>query len=124
MPSLSSRLSISVSTRLTKNDATEAILARSWPLALACSRPAKNASMTSPYRSREKISVTFTLMPSASTAVIAGSPSWVAGILISVFGRSTIHHRALASAMVGAVLRARRGSTSIDTRPSRPSVRS
>ena len=46
VPILSSRLSISVSTRDTKNEATEPILVRSWPLALACSRPARNASIT------------------------------------------------------------------------------
>ena len=46
--------------------------------------------MTAWYRSREKIRVTFTLMPSAMTAVIAGSPAGVAGILISTLGRSTI----------------------------------
>ena len=36
MPIFSSRLSISVSTRETKNDATEWILDRSWPASLAC----------------------------------------------------------------------------------------
>ncbi len=46
-PIFSSRLSTSVSTRETKNDATEPILVRSWPLALACSRPARKASITS-----------------------------------------------------------------------------
>ena len=61
------------------------------------------ASMTSPYRSSEKISVTLTLMPSASVAVIAGTPSAVAGILMNMFGRSTSHHSCLASATVAAV---------------------
>jgi hypothetical protein len=74
-----------------------------------------------PYRSREKISVTLTLMPSASVAVIAGRPSAVAGILMYMLGRSTSHHSCLASAIVGSVSRASRGSTSIDTRPSTPS---
>ena len=77
--------------------------------------------MTSPYRSREKISVTLTEMPSASVAVIAGMPSAVAGILMYMLGRSTSHHSCLASAMVLAVSRASPGSTSIDTRPSTPS---
>lgn len=39
-------------------------------------------------------------------------------------GRSTSHHSARASAIVASVLRARRGSTSIDTRPSTPRVAS
>ena len=38
------------------------------------------------------------------------------------FGRSTSHHSALASATVLSVSAARRGSTSIETRPSRPSA--
>ena len=76
--------------------------------------------MTSPYRSSEKMSVTLTEIPSASVAVIAGTPSAVAGILMKTFGRSTSHHSCLASAIVAAVFRASRGSTSIDTRPSRP----
>jgi hypothetical protein len=62
--------------------------------------------------------VTLTLMPAASTAVIAGSPSTVAGILMNRLGRSTSHHSALASATVRAVSCAIRGSTSMDTRPS------
>src|ERR1051325_7184160 len=36
----------------------------------------------------EKMSVTLMLMPAASPAVIAGSPSRVAGILIITFGRA------------------------------------
>ena len=121
MPILSSLLSTSVSTRLTKNDATDAIEDRSWPASAACSIPAKYASMTSPYRSREKISVTLMLIPSARHWVIAGSPAGVAGILMNRFGRSTSHHRARASAMVFSVSPASRGSTSSETRPSTPS---
>jgi hypothetical protein len=45
-PSLSSRLSTSVSTRLTKNDATDARLVRSWPAARARSMPSMKASIT------------------------------------------------------------------------------
>ena len=124
MPSWSSLRSTSVSIRLTKNDATEASVEMSRPAASAPSSPAMYASMTWPYRSREKISVTLTLIPSATQAVIAGSPSSVAGILMNRLGRSTIHHSARASAMVFAVSRASRGSTSRDTRPSTPPVAS
>ena len=59
-------------------------------------------------------------MPSASVAVIAGRPSLVAGILMNRLGRSTRHHSAFASATVFSVSLAIRGSTSMDTRPSRP----
>ena len=52
-------------------------------------------------------------MPAASTAVIAGTPSRVAGILMNAFGRSTSHASAFASAMVAAVSAASRGSTSM-----------
>ena len=41
VPIASSRLSISVSTRETKNDATLRIVDRSLPAALACSRPVR-----------------------------------------------------------------------------------
>ena len=47
--------------------------------------------------------MTLTLIPSASVAVIAGSPSAVAGILMNRFGRSTSHHSCLASAIVVSV---------------------
>ena len=109
-----------MSTRDTKKLATLAIFVRSCPLALACSIPARNASITCSYRSRAKISVTLTLMPSARVAVIAGMPASVAGILMNRFSRSTSHHSCLASAMVRSVSCARRGSTSIETRPSMP----
>ena len=62
--------------------------------------------------------MTLTLIPSAITAVIAGSPASVAGILISTFGRSTILASSWACAMVASVSLASRGSTSMDTRPS------
>ena len=39
-------------------------------------------------------------MPSASTAVIAGSPSRVAGILMKTLGRSTVAHSDFADAIV------------------------
>ena len=124
VPILSSLRSTSVSTRLTKKDATEASREMSRPASAARSSPVMNASMTWPYRSSEKISVTFTLIPSARHAVMAGRPCRVAGILMNRLGRSTIHHSALASAMVLAVSRASRGSTSRDTRPSTPSLSS
>ena len=76
--------------------------------------------MTGRCRSTEKISVTLTEMPSAITAVIAGRPGSVAGILISRFGRSTIFHSSMACRIVLSVSCARRGSTSMDTRPSTP----
>jgi len=57
-------------------------------------------------------------MPAAVTAVIAGSPSRVAGILMSTFGLSTAAHSAFAEAIVASVSLARVGSTSIETRPS------
>ena len=80
--------------------------------------------MTSPYRSSEKIRVTLMLMPSDRHCVIAGRPGRVAGILTNMFGRSTSHHSARASAMVLAVSAAIRGSTSMETRPSIPPVAS
>ena len=61
-------------------------------------------------------------MPLAITAVIAGNPARVAGILISTFARSTIVNSSWAWAMVASVSCANRGSTSMDTRPSTPPV--
>ncbi len=60
-------------------------------------------------------------MPSAITAVIAGRPASVAGILISRLGRSTIFHSSMACRIVLSVSCASRGSTSMETRPSTPS---
>ena len=80
-----------------------------------------NASITSAYRSTAKINVTFTLMPAASVAVIAGSPSRVAGILIITFGRASRSHNSCACAIVPSVSWARSGDTSTDTNPSAPS---
>jgi len=70
------------------------------------------------------MSVTLTLMPLPITSVIAGRPALVAGILISVLGRSTSHASCFASATVAVVSCARRGSTSMETRPSWPFVAS
>ena len=49
-----------------------------------------------------KSSVTLTLMPSVSRALIAGRPSGVAGTLIITFGRATAFHRRRASSSVPA----------------------
>jgi len=78
--------------------------------------------MTSRYRWRLKISVTLTLIPSEIAVRIAGRPSRVAGILMKRFGRSTVAHSLRADSTVACVSRAMRGSTSIDTLPSRPWV--
>jgi len=63
-------------------------------------------------------------MPDAMVAVIAGRPSFVAGILTSRFARPTRSYSSRACAMVPAVSVASPGSTSIETRPSRPCVAS
>jgi hypothetical protein len=90
-PWRSSRLSISVSTRETKNDATEWIWDRSWPASWpAPARPGRRPSPAVPLHGEDQRDVDE--MPSAITAVIAGRPASVAGILISRFGRSTIFH--------------------------------
>ena len=68
--------------------------------------------------------MTLTEMPSASTCEMAGRPSTVAGILMKTFGWPTSAASALASSMVRAVSWAAPGSTSIETRPSWPPVRS
>ncbi len=70
------------------------------------------------------MSVTLTLIPSASTAVMAGSPSRVAGILMRTCSRSTAADSCLACSTVLSVSWASRGSTSIETRPSTPWVAS
>ena len=78
--------------------------------------------MTARYRSREKIRVTLTLMPALTASVIADSPSAVAGILTYRLGRSTVAHSSRAISAVAAGSRLSRGSTSMDTHPSRPAV--
>lgn len=82
-----SRLSISASTRETTTDATDQMLVRSIPAALACSRPVGWASITPRKRSRLKMSVTLMLIPPATAVVMAGKPSTVAGIVMKAFGR-------------------------------------
>ena len=108
-----------MSTRETKNEATDAIVERSPPPSASRCTPRTYASATSRWRSSEKISVTLTGMPAAIVSSIAGSPSFVAGILMNRFGRSTSACRRLASAIVASVSRARFGSTSSETQPSR-----
>ncbi len=61
-------------------------------------------------------------MPAPMVAVMAGRPSTVAGILMSALGRSTVAQSSAAWLIVPSVSCARRGSTSIDTRPSSPSL--
>ena len=68
--------------------------------------------------------VTLTEIPLASVAVMAGSPAFVAGILMWAFGRSTVFHSCSACSIVASVSCARSGETSIDTRPSTPFVAS
>ena len=78
--------------------------------------------MTARYRSREKISVTLTLMPSHITCVIAASPWCVAGILMYRLSRFTVVHSRRAISVVAVASRLSRGSTSIDTHPASPAV--
>jgi len=54
LPILSSRASTSVSTRETKNEATDPIAGRSRPASRVPSISARKASMTLSYRDREK----------------------------------------------------------------------
>ena len=61
-------------------------------------------------------------MPSAIVAAIEGRPFSVAGILISALGRSMVCESFWAMADVASASWARRGSTSMDTRPSTPWV--
>ena len=112
--------STAVSTRETKNDATDATLRGSPPPSRSRSRPRRYASATAAYRFTEKISVTFTGTPEAIVSSTAGSPSFVPGILIITFGRPTASNSSRARAIVAFVSRARSGSTSRDTYPSSP----
>ena len=64
------------------------------------------------------------LRPSAIMAAIAGRPSLVAGIFTSRFGWLMRPCRSRADAIVPSVSWARAGETSIDTKPSPPSLSS
>ena len=114
LPSASSRLSTSVSTRETKNDATE------WrssgrPASRRRSIAATNASMTRSYWPTLNSSVTLMFIPSNRQRSIAGSPASVAGILIIRFGRSTSSQYMWACSIVPSVSCASRGATSQET---------
>ncbi len=122
VPISSNRLSLSVSTRETKNEATEATLLGSPPEAWYSSSPPRYASMTSPYLSSEKIRVMLTEIPSARRRRIAGIPSGVAGIFTSRLGRSICFTQSLASATLASVSPASVGATSTETNPSVPFV--
>ena len=114
-------MSASVSTRETKNDATDARVDGSPPSSTKRSSPRMYDSATCRWRSSEKMSVTWMGMPAAIDSSIAFSPGSVAGILMKTFGRSTILLRRRASSIVFSVSKAMFGSTSSDTQPSRPS---
>jgi hypothetical protein len=73
------------------------------------------ASITSRCRSIEKISVTLIDLPAAIISSIAGSPSFVPGILTYRFGLSISPWNRRASAIVASVSYAKVGSTSIET---------
>ena len=116
--------STAVSTRETKNDATDATLRGSPPPSSSRSRPRRYASATASYRLTEKMSVMFTGIPEAIISSTAGSPSFVPGILIITFGRPTASNSSRTRAIVAFVSPARSGSTSRDTYPSAPLVAS
>src|SRR5512143_1309293 len=101
-----------VSTRETKNDATEAIESIGSPLAARRARPLIYISITAQCRSREKIKVTLTLMPASIAYRIAGKPSRVAGIFTIRLGRFTRFQSRLASDNVACESFARYGLTS------------
>ena len=68
--------------------------------------------------------VTLTEMPRPMTSAMAGMPALVAGIFTRRFSRPTVSYSFWASATVASVSCASSGDTSIDTRPSKPPVRS
>ena len=100
MPIASRRLSASVSTRETKKLATDATLEGSPPASTSRSSPLRYASITSAWRSSEKISVMLIDLPFAIESSIAGRPAFVAGIFTNRFGRSTIWCRSSARSRV------------------------
>ncbi len=63
-------------------------------------------------------------MPAPMTSVMASRPSRVAGILIMTLGSAILSHSLWASSMVAWVSLAKSGETSMETRPSKPAVRS
>ncbi len=74
------------SQRLTKIEATERTSGSS-PAAMRRSTPRNQASAAARYCSREKSSVTFTGTPAKVASSMAGSPSFVPGILMCRLGR-------------------------------------
>ena len=70
------------------------------------------------------MSVTLIERPAAIESSIAPSPGTVAGIFTKRFGRSTSSVRSFACSKVASRSYARSGSTSSETNPSTPSVRS
>src|SRR5207302_3337555 len=72
--------------------------------------------------STEKMSVTLMLWPFEIWSWIAGTPSFVAGILTITFGRRHRSRRSSAHLMVWRVLLATVGETSMLTKPSLPFV--
>ena len=87
------------------------------------STPRSQASAAARYCSREKSSVTFTGTPAKVASSMAGSPSFVPGILMWRLGRPARAKSSFAAFTVSAVSWARRGDTSRDTKPSTPFVR-
>ena len=100
MPIAVRRLSISVSTRDTKKEATEWMVDRSMPggLGLLESREVGVDDLAVAVEAEDQRDVDADAC--AVAAVIASRPSTVAGILIRAFGRSTFAQSALASAIV------------------------
>jgi hypothetical protein len=124
VPIASSRRSTSVSTRLTKNDATLCAVDGSPPRSTSASSPDRYASMICRYRVREKIRVMLMLRPSAIIARTAGTPSAVAGIFTNRFGAAIRSCSFLAAAVVASVSRATSAATSSDAKPSVPPLAS
>ena len=116
------RPSTDVSTRLTKNDATDDTRDGSPPDATRSSRPAMYASRTRAYMASEKMRVTLTLIPLPIRSRIAGMPSGVAGTLIMTLGRSSVRNSRRAASIVPLVSCARCGLTSSEAKPSAPRV--
>ena len=75
------------STLLTKNEATDDTSDGDFPAEINLRNPSKYESITFPYIFKEKIKVTFTLIPSEISSVIANKPSSVPGTLIIKFFR-------------------------------------
>ena len=91
--------------RLMNTDATEPTLGLS-PASMRRSMPRRNASAAARYCSRENSRVTLTGTPAKIASSMAGSPSWVPGILMNRLGRAALgvqvrHGRHGAARVVG-----------------------